>query len=304
LLKVLQDGPQPLLFDIVFMDLQMLEMNGHTATRLLRADRRFDDLPIVAMTAHALVEERQRCLKVGMNDHASKPLDPDALFAALVRWTKPHEAIEAEAKLQSPTGTEKAELPVIEGVDTAAGLSRVAGNKRSTAICSNNSATNKLTLPRKLPSRSNLVTRPAHSEWRTLLKVLPATSALMCAGSSGSGARDSGERYVDPFAAHQPGLRSGFSGACDSGRSNLRNRSGPLRENQCNRCRASAMARLKVLLETNDGDAADEVENVAGAVRWRVDEQCISALRSFRFRSRESRGGTQRDGKHPRCPPD
>ncbi len=80
--KLLREGPQPPAFDIVLMDLQMPEMDGHTATRLLRADPRFNDLPIVAMTAHALVEERQRCLEAGMNDHVTKPIDPDALFAA------------------------------------------------------------------------------------------------------------------------------------------------------------------------------------------------------------------------------
>ena len=88
-MKLLQEGPQPPPFDIVLMDLQMPEMDGFTATRLLRADPRFDDLPIVAMTAHALVEERERCLQAGMNDHVTKPIDPDALFAAFARWTKP-----------------------------------------------------------------------------------------------------------------------------------------------------------------------------------------------------------------------
>ena len=63
--NLLQEGPQPPPFDIVLMDLQMPEMDGHTATRLLRADARFNDLPIVAMTAHALVEERERCLRCG-----------------------------------------------------------------------------------------------------------------------------------------------------------------------------------------------------------------------------------------------
>ena len=89
---LLRNGPQPPAFDVVLMDLQMPEMDGHTATRLLRADSRFKDLPILAMTAHALVEERERCLQAGMNDHVTKPIDPDALFAAIARWTKPREA--------------------------------------------------------------------------------------------------------------------------------------------------------------------------------------------------------------------
>ena len=89
--RILTEGEQPPPFDIVFMDLQMPEMDGFTATRLLRTQPRLQELPIIAMTAHALVEERQRCLEAGMNDHVSKPIDPDALFATLMRWAKPRQ---------------------------------------------------------------------------------------------------------------------------------------------------------------------------------------------------------------------
>ena len=75
--KILTEGDQAPPFDVVFMDLQMPEMDGFTATKLLRRDPRLKKFPIIAMTAHALVEERQRCLDAGMNDHVSKPIDPD-----------------------------------------------------------------------------------------------------------------------------------------------------------------------------------------------------------------------------------
>src|ERR1700721_2844284 len=65
------------------------KMDGFTATKILRSDPRLRKFPIIAMTAHALVEERQRCLDAGMNDHVSKPIDPDNLFATLLRWAKP-----------------------------------------------------------------------------------------------------------------------------------------------------------------------------------------------------------------------
>ena len=68
-------------FDAVLMDLQMPEMDGYQATAKIRSDARFATLPIIAMTAHATVEERERCLAAGMNDHVSKPIDPDNLFA-------------------------------------------------------------------------------------------------------------------------------------------------------------------------------------------------------------------------------
>ena len=129
-LKILTEGEQPPPFDIVFMDLQMPEMDGFAATRLLRAQPQFQGLPIIAMTAHALVEERQRCLEAGMNDHVSKPFDPDALFAALLRWAKPRQAQAAGAEERPARLSTEVVLPKIDGVDMAGGLNRVAGNKR------------------------------------------------------------------------------------------------------------------------------------------------------------------------------
>src|SRR5262249_38065134 len=101
-----------------------------TATKLLRQDLRFTNLPIIAMTAHALVEERQRCLDAGMNDHVSKPIDPDALFSTLLRWAKPQSKPAAESRVTSITTDGEANLPEIAGVNIADGLNRVAGNKR------------------------------------------------------------------------------------------------------------------------------------------------------------------------------
>jgi two-component system, sensor histidine kinase and response regulator len=73
-------------FDLVLMDIQMPVMDGLTATRLIRADKRFGKLPILAMTAHAMSGDRDRSLNAGMNDHITKPIDPDRLLSALIRW--------------------------------------------------------------------------------------------------------------------------------------------------------------------------------------------------------------------------
>jgi PAS domain S-box-containing protein len=73
-------------FDLVLMDIQMPVMDGLTATRLIRADKLFDKLPILAMTAHAMSGDRERSLNAGMNDHITKPIDPNRLLAALIRW--------------------------------------------------------------------------------------------------------------------------------------------------------------------------------------------------------------------------
>lgn len=80
-----QDGA----YAAVLMDVQMPEMDGIAATRHIRETWTADRLPIIAMTAHAHEEERQRCLSAGMNDHISKPVDPATLMRTLEQWLRP-----------------------------------------------------------------------------------------------------------------------------------------------------------------------------------------------------------------------
>ena len=75
-------------FDLVLMDLQMPIMDGYEATRRIRQDPDFRTLPILAMTAYAMVEERDRCLALGMNDYVTKPINPQALTATLCKWVQ------------------------------------------------------------------------------------------------------------------------------------------------------------------------------------------------------------------------
>ena len=129
-MDILEKGPQPPPFDAVLMDLQMPEMDGYQATAKLRADPRLAKLPIIAMTAHATIEERQRCLAAGMNDHIAKPIDPGLLFETVGRFYKPANPVFAES---SPAGEAKevAEdfLP-IAGLNFQDGLARVGGNRK------------------------------------------------------------------------------------------------------------------------------------------------------------------------------
>jgi CheY-like chemotaxis protein len=67
----------------------MHEVDGLTATRRIRADERLRDLPIIAMTAHAMAGDRERSVAAGMNDHVVKPIDPDLLFRTLLKWIDP-----------------------------------------------------------------------------------------------------------------------------------------------------------------------------------------------------------------------
>ncbi|KRB94218.1 PAS domain S-box protein [Noviherbaspirillum sp. Root189] len=118
-------------YGMVLMDVQMPEMDGHEATRLIRADGRFAGLPIIAMTAHALVEERQRCFAAGMNDHLAKPVNPAEVYRSILRWcpqyVRPDIPITATGADSEMPGQEP-EL-VIDGIDVQDGLSRTMGSR-------------------------------------------------------------------------------------------------------------------------------------------------------------------------------
>jgi len=80
-------------FDAVLMDCQMPVMDGYAATRELRGDPKWRDLPIIAMTANAMVGDREKVLAAGMNDHIAKPINVTEMFATLARWVRPDAAV-------------------------------------------------------------------------------------------------------------------------------------------------------------------------------------------------------------------
>jgi len=114
-------------YDIVLMDMQMPVMDGVSATQEIRKSASLDELPVVAMTANAMTQDKERCLAAGMNDHIAKPIDPDELFRTLLRWIKPRTNLNINtAKLHdSKTQTAEIKLPDIEGIDIQLGLKRV-----------------------------------------------------------------------------------------------------------------------------------------------------------------------------------
>jgi signal transduction histidine kinase/CheY-like chemotaxis protein len=167
-------------FDAVLMDIQMPVMDGYTATRKIREwevgsrnaekelkaqgsklkesdsedlsgfsvqpSARAKQIPIIAMTAHAMAGDEEKSLQAGMNAHVAKPIDPDQLFATLQKWIKPvseraaiPESLSASGEppaLDTPPETHQAvpeedELPQsMSGFDLTAGLARLMGNKR------------------------------------------------------------------------------------------------------------------------------------------------------------------------------
>ena len=122
-----EGGPQA--YDLVLMDLEMPQLDGHAATVELRKDARFDKLPIVAMTAHALAEIRERCLREGMQDYITKPVEPEKLYATLARWIG--QAVPPPLSAGGAVAADGPTLPglsTVSGIDSAYGLRHVAGN--------------------------------------------------------------------------------------------------------------------------------------------------------------------------------
>jgi PAS domain S-box-containing protein len=123
-------------FDLVLMDIQMPNMDGHEATIKIRQDQRFKDLPIIAMTAHAFDAEWHKCLASGMNDHLTKPIYPTALTEAVRHWARPRDpdnsgTEEFVPKVRAQAPDDEADLPIsLPPFDVEAALARLNGNSR------------------------------------------------------------------------------------------------------------------------------------------------------------------------------
>ena len=118
-------------YDLVLMDMQMPEMDGLTATREIRKDKRFKELPIVAMTANAMASDREQCLLVGMNDHLAKPIVPNQLYTMLGKWVKPDYAKTQPTVdvLAESITTSTCLLEDIPGLNVAIGMNQVMGKR-------------------------------------------------------------------------------------------------------------------------------------------------------------------------------
>ena len=122
-------------YDLVLMDMQMPVMDGIEATRIIRANPRYESLPIIAMTANAMASDRELCLEAGMNDHIAKPIDPDQLFSVLLRWIRRPEGDARAAPAHAASArhaASRASEPelAIPAIDIRAGLKRTGGNRQ------------------------------------------------------------------------------------------------------------------------------------------------------------------------------
>jgi PAS domain S-box-containing protein len=280
--KILTDGNRAAAFDVVFMDLQMPEMDGFTATRLLRKDPRLQKLPIIAMTAHALVQERQRCLDAGMNDHVSKPIDPDNLLSTLIRWAKPRpqQALDTKASFSHIKATDEVVLPEIAGIKVADGLKRVAGNKRLyrdllgqfAAKQGNVAAQISIALER---GDLKLAERLAHTV-RGVAGNLGITEVQSVAQKLEKALRH-GDGEVLSLIVEFASLMSGQvyaieSALCGSPTEDVR--TSPFNAENA----ADAIAGLRILLKASDGDAEESFHSLQDALAGAVEKPRLESL--------------------------
>ncbi|MBC3833409.1 response regulator [Undibacterium amnicola] len=136
-------------FDLILMDLEMPGMDGHQATQLIRQQPAFNAVPIIAMTAHAMADVRQRCMDEGMQDFLAKPVQPGALFSTLARWLEhkispvvhpdrsySSDALEIASVQQAPTAylsyadlAERFDFHRLTQIDSHLGLSLMMGKR-------------------------------------------------------------------------------------------------------------------------------------------------------------------------------
>ena len=117
-------------YDLVLMDIQMPVMDGYEATRLIRSDSRFISLPIVAMTAHALQEERQKISHSGMNAHVTKPIDAQTMLRTIGSFLGGQNSTLNPGEQPDDEMGDETVIPNIAGLDISGALSRLDGDNK------------------------------------------------------------------------------------------------------------------------------------------------------------------------------
>ncbi|AWK85436.1 PAS domain S-box protein [Azospirillum thermophilum] len=281
-------------FEVVLMDVQMPGLDGYETTGIIRREMELGDLPIVAMTAHAMAGDRERCLEAGMNDHVAKPIDPDALYAALLRWLKPSRRLgRGLTSAETGTGAGAAVLPDrLPGLDLAAARRSVGGNlgllRRILGDFADSHGTDVARLSAEVASQS----------WRDALRTahtLKGTSATIGALDLSQLAGDAERLLSGPAPALPPDLLPRLEAAMVEVVTGIRTLLRPLLQPllhqdpqpdgapaTCTPARlaeAAALAsRLELALSEGDPEAAELAEALAGLLEGSALAACAAAV--------------------------
>ena len=126
--RLLQSQP-PETFGVVLMDLQMPVLDGYETTRIIRSDPKFNELPIIALSAHVMSFEKERCSQLGMNGYINKPFNPEDLWRTLLRAFRKHEPDEVLTHEQAVTEQQQIVPEIgVSGVNLHEGIKRAGGD--------------------------------------------------------------------------------------------------------------------------------------------------------------------------------
>jgi len=281
-------------YDIVLMDMQMPVMDGVTATIEIRKDARHKDLPIVAMTANAMHQDKEKCAEAGMNDHLAKPIDPDELFRALLKWIKPRRTVVTQEKAKSPITPAAIkpddDLPIIDGLDVELGLRRVLGKKPAYLTMLRNYVINQENTPTELrmaldAEDQTTAERIAHSA-RGVSGNIGATGLQEMAGEIEKMIREGAER--DAIEAKLTTFAQLQSEMIKSLKVNLpTEKIQNSAENVDTSKAAEVLSQLKKLLDFDDSKAQDVFEENLDLLRFVLEPKVFAkvdyAIKQFDF---------------------
>ena len=283
-------------YDVVLMDMQMPVMDGLAATKAIRANPQFQTLPIIAMTANVMPADLEKCTAAGMNDYVAKPIDPEKLFAALLRCINSGAKRSSEAEQAAPSvAALTMAKPIdsnaleIDGIDTKSALRRTGGNRQRYESLLRKFADSSATELKQMRAAfasgdTPTAARGAHSVKGAAANLGAGTVAEAAAKAETSIA--SGQNAYEAVDA----LELAFTSAAQAIRSAL-----PVKQLAAAPAGASANAdavleplrRLHKLLKSDDGDAADfilEARPVLAAVLTEPELQAVTgSIDSFNF---------------------
>ena len=286
-------------YDLVMMDMQMPVMDGIAATKEIRRNAQFKNLPIIAMTANVMEKDREKCFAAGMNGHVSKPIDPDELFAALLKWIPAHTANNpAKVTANSPADSNANQLTKasdssqhpaagldletnleITGIDTKAALRRTGGNlKRYQALLRKfaEQSTTAVTEIRSALSAGDReqAARAAHSLKGAAANLGAAPVAEMAAKAeaaipSGQSVEEYLQSLESSLASTVSAIRSALPAEAAAPGFVPSDDPSAVRE---------PLTRLNKLLKNDDGDAADFILEARSALSTVLTETELNAL--------------------------
>jgi two-component system sensor histidine kinase/response regulator len=291
-------------FDLILMDVQMPVMDGIAATKVLRSEKQFASLPIIAMTANAMTEDRESCLAAGMDDFISKPIDPDLMFTTIAKYCvgkiQVVPAPEA-ANLEGASSEVGIVVPSIEDVDVEGGMHRVLGNANLYVDLLRRYSAGQRDVPARISEAlaagdRRLAGRLAH----TLKGVSGNIGAIDVQAAAAEMEAAIGNGHEASVAAAAPGLERAVAAVITSIDSAL---AGFSEESQAATGRKSSgeslpqiVERLKRYADENDSEALDYLESVREDISALFNPEdlrdLVSAVRSYDFKvAREILGG-------------